>query len=144
MHPLMRPLLITIGTLSVALGVVGMFIPILPTTPFLLLAAACYARSSERFLHWLLNNRWFGTYIRNYREGRGMPRSTKVLTLLALWVTLALSATLATPAWWIRILLLAVGVGVTIHLLGTKTYVAEREPDGGTTIPVPPRAADET
>ena len=144
MRSLIRPLLIAIGTLSVALGVLGMFVPILPTTPFLLLAAACYARSSDRFLHWLLHNRWFGTYIRDYREGRGMPRSTKLLTLLALWVTLALSATLATPAWWMRIMLLVVGVGVTIHLLRIKTYVVERERDGGATIPVAPPTADET
>jgi len=142
MHSLMRPLLITIGTLSVALGVVGMFIPILPTTPFLLLAAACYARSSERFLDWLLNNRWFGEYIRSYREGRGMPRSTKILTLLALWVTLALSAAFATSAWWLRLLLAVMGFGVTVHLVKLKTYDS-RESAAGATHRITPASSDE-
>lgn len=103
------------------LGIIGMFVPILPTTPFLLLAAACYARSSDRFLNWLLNNRYFGAYIRNYREGRGMPRSTKILTLSALWLTLGMSAAFATSAFWLRLLLALVGVGVTLHLLRLKT-----------------------
>jgi len=124
MRALIRPLLIIIGTASVALAVLGMFIPILPTTPFLLVAAACYARSSDRFLHWLLYNRWFGAYIRNYREGRGMPRATKVLTLLSLWVTLALSAVFATSAWWLRLLLAGIGLGVSVHLLKLKTHDA--------------------
>jgi hypothetical protein len=122
MRSLTRHLLITIGTLSVALGIVGMFVPILPTTPLLLLAAACYARSSDRFLNWLLYNRWFGAYIRNYREGRGIPRSTRTLTLLALWLTLGVSAAFAVSAWWVRLLLAAIGIGVTVHLLRLKTY----------------------
>ena len=121
MRSLVRPLLIVIGTLAVILGVVGMFLPILPTTPFLLLAAACYARSSDRFLNWLLTNRYFGAYIRNYREGRGMPRSTKILTFAGLWLTLGMSAAFATSALWLRLLLATVGVGVTIHLLRLKT-----------------------
>ena len=73
MKRLTRVLLIAGGNLCVALAVLGLFLPVLPTTPFLLLAAVCYARSSERFYHWLVTNRWFGAYIRNYREGRGIP-----------------------------------------------------------------------
>ncbi len=103
-----------------------MFLPILPTTPFLLLAAACYARSSDRFLHWLLYNPMFGAYIRDYREGRGMPRSTKILTLTALWLTLGLSAAFATSVWWLRLVLAVVGVGVTVHLLLLKTMNGPR------------------
>ncbi len=67
----LRALLTIVGTVFVSLGIVGIFIPILPTTPFLLLAAACYAKSSQRFYHWLLSNRWFGAYIGNYRQKRG-------------------------------------------------------------------------
>jgi uncharacterized membrane protein YbaN (DUF454 family) len=121
MRSILRPLLIVIGTLAVTLGVVGMFLPILPTTPFLLLAAACYARSSDRFLHWLLNNRLFGAYIRSYREGRGMPRATKILTLAALWLTLGMSAAFATSSPWLRLLLAGIGIGVTIHLIRLRT-----------------------
>jgi hypothetical protein len=144
MRSLMRPLLITIGTLAVALAVFGMFIPILPTTPFLLLAAACYARSSDRFLHWLLHNRWFGAYIRNYREGRGMPRLTKILTLAALWATLILSGTIAVSAWWLRLLLVAVGAGVTFHLLRIPTYTTGADSASPATVHISPRSSDET
>jgi uncharacterized membrane protein YbaN (DUF454 family) len=69
-----RILLVIAGTLFVGLGIIGIFIPVLPTTPFLLLAAACYARSSRKFHEWLLNNRWFGDYIRNYLQGKGFPK----------------------------------------------------------------------
>ena len=127
MRSISRAVLIALGTIFVALGMVGMFVPILPTTPFLLLAAACYARSSERFLNWLLTNRYFGSYVRNYREGRGMPLSTKILTLAALWATLTMSAVFATTAWWLRSLLAAVGLGVTVHLLRLKTLDPESE-----------------
>jgi len=143
MHSLLRPLLITVGTLSVALGVVGIFVPILPTTPFMLLAAACYARSSDRFLHWLLHNRPFGAYILNYREGRGMPRSTKILTLLALWTTLSISAAFAAEAWWVRLVLLGVGLGVSIHLLKLRTYPVRRMPDKKAAPGLTPAPRDE-
>ena len=68
-----RYLLIISGTIFLGFGIVGIFLPILPTTPFLLLSAACYARSSQRFYYWLMNNKWFGNYIKNYNEGRGVP-----------------------------------------------------------------------
>jgi hypothetical protein len=144
MRSLMRPLLIAIGTLAVALAVVGMFVPILPTTPFLLLAAACYARSSDRFLNWLLHNRWFGAYIRNYREGRGMPRLTKILTLSGLWATLVLSGSFAVSAWWLRLVLVAVGAGVTLHLLRIPTYTPGPDVVGPATAHTSPRSSDET
>jgi len=81
---LKRKLLIIAGTISTAIGIIGIFVPILPTTPFLLLAAACYLRSSPRFYHWLVNNRFFGIYIRNYLQGRGMPLKIKIFTILLL------------------------------------------------------------
>jgi hypothetical protein len=121
MTSLTRTLLILCGTLCVALGVVGMFLPVLPTTPLLLLAAACYARSSERFYHWLLTNRWCGEYIRNYREGRGIPLKQKVFIILLLWLTIGYAAWFAVSAWWLRLVLLGVAVAVTIHLAKTKT-----------------------
>jgi uncharacterized membrane protein YbaN (DUF454 family) len=68
-----RRLLIVAGTLFTGLGIIGIFVPILPTTPFLLLAAACFMRSSERFYHWLINNRILGAYVRDYMEGKGIP-----------------------------------------------------------------------
>ncbi len=102
-----------------------MFLPVLPTTPFLLLAAICYARSSERFYHWLVTNRWCGAYIRNYREGRGIRLKQKVATILLLWLTIGSTAWLATPQWWLRWILLGIAVGVTIHLVKMKTYKSQ-------------------
>ena len=110
------------GTFCMALGVLGIFVPVLPTTPFLLLAAICYARSSERFYHWLLNNRWFGAYIKNYREGRGIPLREKTLALIALWLTIGFTTLTVVSVWWGQLILLGVAVGVTIHLVKTKTF----------------------
>src|SRR4030042_6734093 len=79
-----RAALLVLGTLFLATGTVGIFLPLLPTTPFFLLAAACYARSSKRFYHWLLYNRLFGSYIRNYRQGKGTALRFKVLNMALL------------------------------------------------------------
>ena len=120
-----RVLLVAGGTLCVALGILGIFVPVLPTTPFLLLAAFSYARSSERFHQWLLGNHWFGQYIKNYQQGRGIPLRDKVLTLIVLWLTHGFTVLVAAPAWWVKLLLLAVGIGVTVHLLQIKTFKPE-------------------
>lgn len=111
-----RKLLIGAGTLSTGLGIIGIFVPILPTTPFLLLAAACYMRSSDRFYQWLVSNRIFGNYVKNYIEGRGMPVRIKVLTILLLWLTIGLTVTFGVQNTVIRIVLVCVAIGVTIHI----------------------------
>jgi uncharacterized membrane protein YbaN (DUF454 family) len=117
----LKPLLIVFGTIFVGLGIIGIFIPILPTTPFLLLAAACYARSSQRFYHWLLTNKWFGTYIDNYRNKRGMPLKMKIAIVVLLWLTIGLSAALATQFLAVRIILIVIAIGVSVHILSIKT-----------------------
>ena len=75
---MLRITLIIIGTISTGIGIVGIFLPILPTTPFFLLAAACYVRSSKRFYHWLLNNKFFGIYVKNYVEGKKISKTIYV------------------------------------------------------------------
>ena len=125
MKGLTRNLLSLGGTLCVALGVVGMFFPVLPTTPFLLLAAFFYARSSKRFYHWLMTNRWFGDYIRNYREGKGIPLKQKILTILLLWLTIGYAALFVISLGWVKLILLGIAVGVTIHLIKVKTFQPE-------------------
>ncbi len=122
---LKKTLLVIIGTLCVVLGIFGIFLPLLPTTPFLLLAAICYGHSSNRFYNWLITNRWFGQYIRNYRQGKGIPLKHKVLTILLLWLTIGFTAWLAVTLWWVRLILLAIAVGVTIHLVSIRTYKPE-------------------
>lgn len=124
-----RLVLLAAGSLCVALGVVGMLLPVLPTTPFLLLAATCFAHSSRRFHDRLLGNRWLGEYIRAYREDRGMALRQKVLTLLLLWLSIGLSI-LAVRHWALRVLLGSVALGVTFHLARLKTYVPPA-PDKG-------------
>ncbi len=114
---LVRRLLILAGTLSVGLAVLGVFLPILPTTPFLLLAAACYARSSERFSNWLLGNRLFGKVIKDYREGKGMSLKVKAFFIVFLWATIGCSAAFAVDTLPVRIILILVGVGVTAHIV---------------------------
>jgi hypothetical protein len=120
-----RRLLIGAGTLSTGLGIVGVFIPILPTTPFLLLAATCYMRSSERFYHWLINNRVFGAYVRNYIEGRGMPIRMKIFTILLLWLAIGLSIALGIQNTVIRIVLICIAIGVTAHIILIKKRKVE-------------------
>jgi uncharacterized membrane protein YbaN (DUF454 family) len=112
---LKRYLLIALGTICLAIGIVGIFTPILPTTPFLLLAAACYMRSSARFHRWLMNNRVFGGYIRNYTEGRGIPLKLKLFTIALLWVTIGISIWLVANMI-VTAVLLVVAVGVTLHI----------------------------
>jgi len=113
--------LIVAGTFFVGLGIVGIFIPVLPTTPFLLLAAACYARGSERFYNWLLNHRWFGKYIRTYQEGEGIPVKAKALSISLIWLTIFLSVIFVVHPFIVRIVLVMIAVGVTIYLLSLPT-----------------------
>jgi len=124
---LKRQLLLAAGTLSLAIGIVGIVVPLLPTTPFLLLAAGCYLRSSQRFYNWLMGNRFFGNYIRNYIEGRGMPLRIKVLTVLLLWLAIGLSIAFAVQSLVIRIILISIAVGVTVHIALIKKRVEAAE-----------------
>lgn len=118
-----RGLLIAAGTLCVALGLIGIVVPLLPTTPFLLLAAACYIRSSDRLYQWLHTNRLFGEYLRRYRDGEGIPLATKITAISVLWLSLGSSGWLFIPdrLAWVRFLLVAIGVAVTVHLLRIPT-----------------------
>ena len=108
--------LLILGIIFTGVGIVGILVPILPTTPFLLLAAACFLRSSDRFHKWLLNNRFCGSYIRNYLEGRGMPLKTKVLTILVLWTTILITIIFWVPNTVLKTVLILIAVGVTIYI----------------------------
>jgi uncharacterized membrane protein YbaN (DUF454 family) len=114
-------LLVSLGTFFLIIGIIGIFIPILPTTPFLLLAAACYARGSKRFYNWLITSKWFGQYIKNYQEGKGIPLLLKVFTLTLLWITILFSTIIIVSNYLIRIILIIIAIGVTIHIVFIKT-----------------------
>jgi len=135
----LRYLLIALGCAAVGLGLVGIFVPILPTTPFLLLAAFFFGRSSPRFHAWLHTNRWFGAYLTNYRAGRGLPLREKVLTVCTLWVAILVSVVLVLSNWWARGSLLLIASAVTVHLLRIPTY---RMSPSGIPLPEPVRAID--
>lgn len=116
---------IGLGTISTIIGIIGIFIPILPTTPFLLLAAYLFSKSSERFLHWLLTNKLCGNYIDNYRSGRGLPLKQKILTVVFLWLTIGFSAFVFVDKLWVQVLLLLIALAITLHLIMIKTCKPE-------------------
>lgn len=103
------------GTSCLILGIFGIVLPILPTTPFLLLAAACYARSSEKAYNWMLNNKIFGKYIRNYQEGKGLPVKIRIFTIIFLWITITISI-IFIQIFWVQILLIIIAILVSIHV----------------------------
>ena len=122
-----RTFLIVIGSIAVIIGVIGIVVPVLPTTPFLLLAAVCYGRSSQRLYNWLVTNRWCGRYIRNYKEGKGVSRNVKILTLTLLWLTILFSVLCVVSNTAIRTLLIIIATGVTVHILMLRTDESTRE-----------------
>lgn len=123
-------LLTLAGSVLVALGVIGIFLPLLPTTPFLILAAMAFSAGNEKMYDRLMRTRHVGEYIRNYRDGTGVSKSTKILSLAYLWAFLALSACFMRDKIWVLAILAAVGISVTAHvamLRGALPVV----PDGG-------------
>lgn len=118
-----RYALLAVGWLSVALGVIGIFLPVLPTTPFLLLAAACFVRSSRRFYLWLVGHPHLGPWIRDYLEGKGIPFKGKLYALGLMWGSIGLSCYLV-PLPWARAGMLASAVLVSIYILRQKTLPA--------------------
>jgi uncharacterized membrane protein YbaN (DUF454 family) len=118
----MKYIFVFLGIISLGLGVLGIFLPILPTTPFLLLSAFLFARSSQRLHAWLLNHKILGKYIRNFLQEKAIPLHIKIYSISVLWLTIICSITFAASGkLWLQILLAAVAVGVTIHILSYKT-----------------------
>ena len=120
MPSLARPLLATLGTLALALGIVGIFVPLLPTTPFVLAAAACYARSSRRLHGWLLGHRRLGPCIRAFGEGRAIPRRAKALATGTLWPSMAFAIP-ALPAFAGQVAMLGIAIAVTAWIVAMPT-----------------------
>jgi uncharacterized membrane protein YbaN (DUF454 family) len=116
-----KKLLVIIGFVSLILGIIGIVVPLLPTTPFLLLSAGCFIRGSDRLYQWLMNSKLFGSYIRNYREHNAIPLRTKILAIGLLWITILYSTIFIVESIYIRILLAAIAVAVTIHISHFKT-----------------------
>ena len=119
--PIVRWTLLLAGTVLVGIGILGIFLPLLPTTVFFLMAAWCYARSSRRFYDWLHHNKYFGKYLKNYREGKGITNSSKITTIVILWGGILYSI-FVTHSLVIHLILLAIAIGVTIHVVMITTH----------------------
>lgn len=117
----MKYLFAFFGTVSLVLGIMGIFLPVLPTTPFLLLSAAMYMRSSQRLYDWLMSHKHLGAYIRNFREHKALPLRVKTVSVTMVWVTLLYCAIFVAEEWWMRAMFIAIAIGVTIHILSYRT-----------------------
>ena len=114
-----------VGVIAVGLGLLGIFLPLLPTTPFLLLASACFARGSTRLHRWLLTNPMFGRYLQDWEQGRGIPARAKAIIVTLMWASLAFSMSRVSHLA-LQLMLAAIGVGVTVYLLRfVPTYRAQ-------------------
>ena len=120
LNPALRWGLLIAGFTAVGLGVLGIFLPVLPTVPFLLLATACFARSSERFYAWLLDHAHLGPMVRPYLEGQGLTRRTKIKAIGLIWLSISLSLLLIEKPW-VQGLLVVIALGISLYLLRLPT-----------------------
>lgn len=118
----LKVLLKTLGVFFVILGVIGIIIPLLPTTPFLLLAAWFFMRSSEKLYNWMRTNKLFGKYLKNYMDGNGIPLKIKTVVFIFLWLVLGIPFFFVFSNLFVKIVLIVIGVAVSIHLIMLKTY----------------------
>ena len=115
-------LFVVFGIINLTLGIVGIFVPLLPTTPFLLLSAALFVKSSTRLYDWLLNHKLFGKYIKSYREDKSIPLKVKISAISLLWISIGFSVFfVGVEKWWLQLILIFIATGVTIHILALKT-----------------------
>jgi len=110
-----------LGSISLALGILGIFLPVLPTTPFLLLSASLYLKGSEKLYNWLMNHPKLGPYITNFRIHKSIPLKAKIISILMMWITILITVIYFIPLLPVKILLLLIAIAVTIHILSFKT-----------------------
>ena len=118
---IMKYLLIILGSISLALGVIGIFLPLLPTTPLLLLAATLYVRSSDKLYQWLIHHKYLGSYIRNFREHRAIPLRAKIISVSLLWITLSYCSITVSEIIWIKLSFIALAISISWYILSFKT-----------------------
>lgn len=117
----MKILLTALGLLSLGLGVLGIFLPVLPTTPLLLLAAALFLRGNRNLYDWLLNHPELGPYIRNFMEHKAIPLRVKVISVTLVWITLINCAIFVAEHWAFRLFFILLATAITVHILSYKT-----------------------
>ncbi len=118
----LKMLLIISGFFFLGLGVIGAFLPIMPTVPFILLSAACFARGSDKYYQWLISHKLFGPHIIRYREGKGVSKRLKISSIIMLWISLSVSTLLFIHNNYLRVFFLLILILITLHILRIKTY----------------------
>lgn len=119
---MIKKLLTVLGVISLTLGIIGAFLPLLPTTPFVLLAAYLFAKSSDKFHQRLLNHRIFGQLIRDYNEDKSIPVHAKAIAISTMWMSMLFAIFfVAKDKLWLQIILGTIALGITIHILRYKT-----------------------
>jgi len=121
MDKVVKVLLIIIGTISLVLGMLGIFIPLFPTMPFLLFTAACYLKSSNNLYILLIENKYIGKHLANYKESRSISRNVKYMTIISLWISIGFSAIVIVSNNYIKVLLLFIAVAVSFHVASLKS-----------------------
>lgn len=124
--PVRRGVYFSVGAVSVVLGVIGIFVPLWPTTCFLLLAGWCFARSSARAERWLHENRLFGRYLKDYREQGTISSRVRATSVATLWTFIAISGVLLASRLWAVALLLLIAIAITVHLYSLPTEARVR------------------
>ncbi len=117
----MRYILTILGLISLGLGIMGAFLPVLPTTPLLLLSAALFLRGNRRLYDWLMNHPRLGVYISNFMKHKAIPLRVKIVAVSMLWITLLYCAIWVAGHWAFRLFFILIAIGVTIHILSYKT-----------------------
>ncbi len=113
------------GYCVLGIGIAGIFVPLLPTTPFLILAAVCFLKSSPKKHAWLVNHKIFGFYIKSYLQFRAIPKKAKISALVFLWITITISAVFIVHIFWMKVAVGLIAVGVSVHLVRFKTLTKE-------------------
>jgi len=135
---LLRWILICIGWISIACGIVGLFLPLVPTVPFLLLSVYCFSKSSVRFHDWLVEHRHLGPMLRDYLTHGGIPLRVKIMAIGMIWISFPVSVMLFIEPLWLKVLLLSIAGVVTLYLIAMPTVTAESRAKGTKTATVDP------
>jgi len=114
---IIRYIVLIAGIVSLILGIIGIFLPLLPTTPFVLLTAYCFAKSSNKLHLLLLNHKYFGKILQDFTENRIIRRKNKIIALTFMWTSLILSVTFFMPFIWVKVIVIGIGISVTVYIL---------------------------
>ena len=119
---IMKIVFISIGMISLVLGIIGIFLPVLPTTPFVLLSAYLFGRSSEKFHRYLYNHKVFGQIVRDFQDKKAIRRKNKIIALITMWVVILSSVIFFMPFWWAKVIVIGIGAGTSIYLIRFPEY----------------------